>query len=265
MEKKKHSKLSIASIILTLLGCTATIGIIIAIVDLCKKDKTERHVCSYITLAIFGISLILVLTTDTGDVTQTAATTTESAIVQVTETEQSVTEQEKKKSEKKNKKKKQTTEKITEEATTEKLTEEITTEESTTEQKVHYPSTQTYDDAGLKITMTGAEEYWWYSEYREPKEGYKYVKATFTYENNSKIGRSVSIYDYNCYVDNTSYEQAFLGEEDFIATTLSPGRNVTFTVFYEVPMESKLVELEYPDVFGTADVIFYIDLDYDYE
>ncbi|MBQ8966904.1 hypothetical protein [Ruminococcus sp.] len=52
------------------------------------------------------------------------------------------------------------------------------------------------------------------------------------------------------------YEQAFLPDDnDFINTNLSSGRKVSFTAFYEVPKDSRDIELEYSANFWTDEKV----------
>ena len=63
--KQGNSSLGIAALILTLLGCTSFIGIILAIVDLCNKDGRKKTL-SIISLGIcaFWFIVIMVLPTE---------------------------------------------------------------------------------------------------------------------------------------------------------------------------------------------------------
>ena len=63
--KQGNSSLGIAALILTLLGCTSFIGIILAIVDLCNKDGRKKTL-SIISLGIcaFWFVVIMVLPTE---------------------------------------------------------------------------------------------------------------------------------------------------------------------------------------------------------
>lgn len=55
---KKNSGLSVAALILSILGCTFIFGVILAIIDLCKKDETKKHVLSKAALIISALWLI---------------------------------------------------------------------------------------------------------------------------------------------------------------------------------------------------------------
>lgn len=72
--KKKDSVLSILSIIFSLFGCTAIIGCILAIIDLCIHDG-KRKLGSIAALIICGIWVILAILVPSGSKSQTSGTT----------------------------------------------------------------------------------------------------------------------------------------------------------------------------------------------
>lgn len=117
---------------------------------------------------------------------------------------------------------------------------------------------QTYDNDGLKITYANLDlNYKDYNEFQAPSDGKKYIAATFTYENTGDSDKYVDIYEFDCYADNTTAEQAYISDDNFINTNLSAGRNVTFTVFFEVPQDAQSIELEYqPSFWSDKKVIF---------
>lgn len=95
---KKHSGLSIASFVLSILGCTFVLGVILAIVDLCKKDSTEKHSLSKAALIISAIWIVLAIAVGNSDTSGTenaesnieitgSVQQTESAVAPETETE----------------------------------------------------------------------------------------------------------------------------------------------------------------------------------
>lgn len=108
---------------------------------------------------------------------------------------------------------------------------------------------KTFSVNGLKITFNECDldftdyedEYGWYA----PDDGKKYVMASFTYNNESNSDKYVSIYDFNCYADGTVCEQSYYFDTDFINANISPNRNVSFRVFYVVPVDCNEIELEY--------------------
>lgn len=108
---------------------------------------------------------------------------------------------------------------------------------------------ESFDVSGLKITFNECDldftdyddEYGWYA----PDDGKKYVMASFTYDNESNSDKYVSIYDFTCYSDGTVCEQSYYFDTDFINANISPNRNVSFRVFYVVPVDCNEIELEY--------------------
>ena len=106
-----------------------------------------------------------------------------------------------------------------------------------------------FEANGLKVTINDiCTDYTDYDNaygLYSPKEGYKYVSVSFKYENTGKSDAYVSIYDYDCYADGTLCEQSYYFDTDFINANLSSGRNVSFTTYYEVPINAEEIELEY--------------------
>lgn len=107
-----------------------------------------------------------------------------------------------------------------------------------------------FEKSGLKITINDASLE--YSDYSDeyglytPADGMKYIMVSFTFENTGNSDAYVSIYDFNCYADNTACEQAYLPDDsDFINTNLSSGRNISFQTYYSVPVNAQSIELEY--------------------
>lgn len=62
----KKSKLGIAALVLSILGCTFWLGIILAIVDLCKKDGSKK-VCSIIALCVSALWIVLAVSVGGND------------------------------------------------------------------------------------------------------------------------------------------------------------------------------------------------------
>lgn len=92
--------------------------------------------------------------------------------------------------------------------------------------------------------------------YNSPQDGMKYVKASFTYTNIGNSDNYASIYDFKCYADNQTCEQAYgLDDSGFMNTNLSPGRSVSFSTYYQVPINSQSIELEYSSLWSTDNTI----------
>lgn len=120
-----------------------------------------------------------------------------------------------------------------------------------------------FEANGLKVTLNDSnidftdynDEYGLY----KPKDGFKYISTSFTFENTGNSDRYVSIYDFDCYADGALCEQTFNFGGDFINANLSSGRNVSFDTFYVVPIECDSIELEYTsDIWTDKKVIIKI-------
>lgn len=111
---------------------------------------------------------------------------------------------------------------------------------------------ESFENDGLKVTAKKAEFGYDGGEYFTAKDGYEYVAVDFTCENIAEKGdKYVSVSDCECYADNSACEQQYIGNSDFVNTNLSPGKNVSFTAYYEVPKDAKKVILEYRASFWT--------------
>ena len=107
-----------------------------------------------------------------------------------------------------------------------------------------------FETDNLKITLNNASTDFhdYNNEYdmNTPTDGMKYVMASFTFENIGNSDAYASIYDFSCYADNQTCEEQYgLDDSDFMNTNLSPGRNVSFNVYFAVPVNAQSIELEY--------------------
>lgn len=231
-QKKGNSTLGVLALVFSILGCTFIVGIILAIIDLCRKDGRKK-VCSIVALCISGLWLIIVFAGSASEDSSEKADNTQPTVM---ETQQELEA-------------KDSSEEHTSIATEE--TEESSEETESSSESDNYLSVgSSFEKNGLKITINEANtdfqdydnEYGW----NTPKEGMKYVMVSFTYENNGDSDAYASIYDFKCYADNTDCEQVYtLDDNDFMNTNLSNGRNVSFKTYYAVPINAQSIELEY--------------------
>lgn len=205
-QKKKDSTLSLLSAILVLVGCTSFIGFILALVDLNKNDDEHKHTGSKFAVAMFIIYCSVLFLMFFTDSTSNTNTNTNTTITTVQE-------------------------------------------ENTQADDVQIENNKEFVVNGLKVTVDNYTlDYTNYSdEYNvyAANDGYKYIEVSFTYENSDNSDRYVSIYDFDCYADGTLCEQTYLFGGDFVNANLSSGRNVSFSTYYTVPIDSQNIELEY--------------------
>ena len=112
-----------------------------------------------------------------------------------------------------------------------------------------------FETNGLKIKVTDANTDFQLEgdDYgiHDPGEGKKLISVSFDYENISDDDVYVGTTDFKCYADNAECDNEYISkEDDFINTNLSPGRTVSFTLFFKVPTDAKSIELEYSGTFS---------------
>lgn len=109
----------------------------------------------------------------------------------------------------------------------------------------------------LKISFLSADKFKSDNEYIQPKKGNIYYRMQFEFENIGDSDKTISsMMNWSCYADDYSVEQAFF--DDDIDASLSPGKKIKGSVYFEVPKDSKSITLEYETNFWTEDKIVFI-------
>lgn len=190
-QKQKNSILGILALIFSVLGCTFLVGIILAILDLCKKDG-QKKTLSIIALVICGLWFVAALALGGSD----SQPTTESAKVETTE---STTE---------------ATTEATTEVTTEAQTEEVTTEEATTEEVTEEMT------LGQKNALAKAKSYLDYMPFsytglieQLEYEGFSTEEATFGADNCGADWNEQAALKAQAYLDYQSFSRQGLIEQ----------------------------------------------------
>jgi len=119
-----------------------------------------------------------------------------------------------------------------------------------------------YTDGDLEIVYMSSGTYKEDNEFMQPKEGEKYIFLELAFKNISENKNiHVSFSNFNCYSDDFAAE-SYLGSEDTISSTISPGRVTSGYVYFSVPEDVKEIEIEYtPNVFLDDKVFFAFDGD----
>lgn len=111
----------------------------------------------------------------------------------------------------------------------------------------------------IRISYLKAGEFTSDNQFLQPKEGMKYVYIELEVENISSSDHTISYFSFECYADGTACE-GYYGREDLLSATLSAGRKAKGTVAFEVPVNAKVIEIEYEDNFWTeSKVIFLVE------
>lgn len=110
------------------------------------------------------------------------------------------------------------------------------------------------DDLRIKYLSSGQCEA--SSIFSEPKEGYMLWRFEFEIKNISEESQSVSdMLGWECYADNVVVDQKFLSNEN-LSGIFSSGRTIKGAVFFEVPIDSKNIELEYDPGYKENIIVF---------
>ena len=111
--------------------------------------------------------------------------------------------------------------------------------------KTEYYVGDTIEDGNTKIVFMSSGDYVEENEFMQPKEGNKYIFLQFAFENISKTtDTSISFYSFECYADGYAAEMYYGGNDD-LSATLSAGRATTGYIYFEVPAEAEVIEVEY--------------------
>ena len=140
------------------------------------------------------------------------------------------------------------------------ITETKNAAEKETEEKTETASTDkievgsTVSNKSVKITYFKK-----YSQYADIKTGHKIIQAVFDFENISET--DVILDGFACYADGVKCDSFYYVDDysDPILTTISAGRKLNdATVYYEVPENAELIELEYEADFWSGDKYIFI-------
>lgn len=237
----KQSPLGITSMVLGIISiltaCIAfgivpgIIGLILAIIALCQKDRKHGTaiaglVCSVIGIIIFAIMALFVNSVSDSNKESTG---TQASVSAIQESSTAVSE-----------------------STPESKVEEVEAPSGT----VISPG-YTFDADGLQVTINDfdldytdyEDEYGW----NAPADGTKYIMIDVSYQNNSKDDKYVSIYDFQCYADDTDCEQNYsVVDNSSLNANISSGRKTSYKIAFVVPQDAQSIELEYETSFWTG-------------
>ncbi|MBQ7781134.1 MAG: DUF4352 domain-containing protein [Lachnospiraceae bacterium] len=134
-------------------------------------------------------------------------------------------------------------------------TSSVESTEASTSTTIHPGETVETDD--LKITFISCGDYETDNSFLTPEEGYKYVIATFEFENIGTSDEFVSCWDFDCYADGYAIEQSYLSDDN-LSATISAGKKAKGSVTFEVPTDATEIELEYTVNIWTEEKIIFL-------
>lgn len=126
-------------------------------------------------------------------------------------------------------------------------------EQSEQEENKQFIAGDTVETSDLKITFTKAGKYKSDNQFLQPEKGNIYYRGQFEFENISDSDQTISsMMDWEFYADGYSMKQSWI-EDDQIDATLSPGKKVKGSVYFEVPKGSEEILIEYKTNFWNSD------------
>lgn len=140
----------------------------------------------------------------------------------------------------------------------EKEPEEQPEESEGPETQEKYNIGDTWENKYILVSYDECGEYASDNQFIQPADGNKFIYATFTFENVGKSDTTVGYWDFDCYADGYACEGAYGMEDSGFTQTLSSGRKITGTVYFEVPKESEVIEFEYSPSFWTSEKIVFV-------
>lgn len=142
--------------------------------------------------------------------------------------------------------------------TTEKVAETTTTVSAGSSDGKYYAG-DVLNCGDVSITFVSAEKWTGYNQYLPPENGNIIIRLSFDVVNNGTSDFAISYFDFNGYADNQSAEQYYTDND--LSATLSAGRNTSGYIYFEVPEDTKVLEVEYEVNFWTEEkAVFVVEL-----
>ena len=113
------------------------------------------------------------------------------------------------------------------------------------------------ETSSLKISYLSAGQYTSDNEFLQPKDGYVYYRVEFEFENIGNSDELASSWDFKCYADGYSVDEAYVGE-DTLSATISSGKKAKGAIYYEVPIDAQEIKLEYEINYFTEDKVVFV-------
>lgn len=129
-----------------------------------------------------------------------------------------------------------------------------------TEQEKKYSVGEIYQDNSMAIKYVSLDEnFTGYNQYADIKEGCKIVKAEFEAENLGTSDLYFSAYNFKCYADGYDCESFWFADNSGFSSNLSNKKKAKGTVYFQVPIESQSVTIEYDlNIFTNGKVEFIV-------
>ena len=127
-----------------------------------------------------------------------------------------------------------------------------------TETKDKYYVGDTWENKYVLVSYDECGEYVSDNQFLQPKDGNKYIYAKFTFENVGKSDTTVAYWDFDCYADGFACDATYSGDDSAFSQTLSSGRKISGSVYFEVPENATEIEFEYSPNFLTSEKVVFV-------
>lgn len=232
----KISGLSIAALIFSILGCTFIIGVILAIIDLCIKDRRKKT-CSIIALVISGIWIAIGAANmgNSDEPERVGSANTSSNVQTINDSKEEVS----------------------------KETAESSKSEAESKETM-FKKGEIAELNGVQVTLTDYKESAG-SDFNTPTDGNVFLMAEFEIANNTEKELAISsVMSFDAYADDYSLNYSFpaLMEKDGnqLDGTIAAGKKMKGWIGWEVPEDYQNVEIHFTDnVWSNNKFVFLIE------
>lgn len=233
-EKDKNSGLGIAALILSILGCTFWLAIVLAIIDLCKRNGRKKT-CSIIALIISGLWLTIGVSNIANSDKPKKVENARDTVIETDNNSEEVPieDSEPTKSEDENK-------------------------------EMAFKKGETAELNGVQVTLTDYKESTG-SEYNKPTDGNVFLMTEFEISNNTEKELTVSsVMSFDAYADdyalNFSFSALLEKEGNQLDGAIASGKKMKGWIGWEVPQDYQNVEIHFTDsVWSNNKFVFLIE------
>ena len=220
-------------------GFLGIIGLILSIVGITQKNKKGGTSVAGIVLNSIAIFIMIIILTAFGsgedDTSKNVNSSTETNVVKEEISKESTNDNS--------------------EPNTE-VSSKIETENNVKEDIYHVGDT--WENKYVLVSFDECGEYESDNQFVQPSDGNKYIYATFTFENIGKSDTTVGNWDFDCYADGYSCDSMYFADDAGFSQTLSSGRKIKGSVYFEVPDDAKNIEIEYSPNFWTSEKVIFV-------
>lgn len=130
--------------------------------------------------------------------------------------------------------------------------------ETKKEEKDKYSVGDTWENKYVLVSFDECGEYVSDNEFIQPADGNKFIYAKFTFENIGSSDTTVAYWDFDCYADGYACEGTYGADDSGFTQTLSSGRKISGSIYFEVPENVAEIEFEFSPSFWTSEKVVFV-------